>query len=89
MRACDRLRALVPDCISKHMHKAAIFFAGKLCSMSNDHPNDVYLLAQVPCLPPLCNAVDCSIQYTPTLIKSFFAWWDPTGSAVVWLPNEH
>jgi hypothetical protein len=48
VRACERLRALIPDCMSKHMYKAAIFFSGKLCSMSGNHPNDVYLLAQVP-----------------------------------------
>jgi anaphase-promoting complex subunit 6 len=46
LRAIDRLRALVPDCMSKHMGKAAIFFASKLCSMSGNQPNDVYLLAQ-------------------------------------------
>jgi tetratricopeptide (TPR) repeat protein len=32
--------------MSKHMSKAAIFFASKLCSMSGNQPNDVYLLAQ-------------------------------------------
>lgn len=46
-RTCDRLRKLVRDCISKHMNKSAIFFAGKLCSMSKYRPDDVYLLAQV------------------------------------------
>jgi hypothetical protein len=53
--ACERLRALVPDCMSKHMYKAAIFFAGKLCSMSDNHPDNVYLLAQVQTVArPLC-----------------------------------
>lgn len=45
-RTCERLRKLVRDCISKHMKKGAIFFAGKLCSMSKHRPEDVYLLAQ-------------------------------------------
>lgn len=45
--ACERLRQLVPDCMAKHMYEAAIFFASKLCSMSDQHPGDIYLLAQV------------------------------------------
>jgi hypothetical protein len=45
--ACERLRRLVPDCVSKHLYKSAVFFAGKLCTMSDNQPSDVYLLAQV------------------------------------------
>lgn len=44
---CERLRKLIPDCVSKHMNKSAIFYAGKLCCMSNNNHHDVYLLAQV------------------------------------------
>jgi hypothetical protein len=47
---CEKLRMLVPDCMSKHLYKGAIFFAGKLCSMSGYRPEDVFLLAQVQTL---------------------------------------
>ena len=46
-RACERLRKLVRDCLAKNMNKGAIFFAGKLCSMSKYRADDVFLLAQV------------------------------------------
>lgn len=45
--ACERLRALVQDCIAKHLYKGAVFFADKLLTLSDNSPSDLYLLAQV------------------------------------------
>ena len=41
-----RLRQLVQDCLGKHMHSAASFYADKLVTFSGANPGDVYLLAQ-------------------------------------------
>ena len=41
-----RLRQLVQDCLGKHMHTAAAFYADKLVTFSDGNPGDVYLLAQ-------------------------------------------
>lgn len=35
------------ECMSKHMHSSAIFFADKLVSLSEGAPRDVYVLAEV------------------------------------------
>ena len=42
-----RLRSLVQDCIAKHMHGSAVFYADKLVTLSGHAPGDVFLLAQV------------------------------------------
>ena len=53
----QRLRALVQDCISNHLHTAASFYADKLATLTNGAPVDVFLLAQVGiCWPPLSSA---------------------------------
>lgn len=46
---CDRLRALVQDCIAKHLYTSAVFYADKLVTLSQHGPGDVFLLAQVRC----------------------------------------
>lgn len=45
--ACDHLRSMVQDCLAKHMHKSAVFFADKLLTLSDNSPSDLWLLAQV------------------------------------------
>ena len=42
-----RLRSLVQDCLAKHMHGSAVFYADKLVTLSGYAPGDVFLLAQV------------------------------------------
>ena len=42
-----RLRSLVQDCLAKHMHGSAVFYADKLVTLSGHAPGDVFLLAQV------------------------------------------
>ena len=50
---CVRLRALVHDCLAKHMYEAAAFFADKLVTLSRGAQPDVYILAQVgECIVP-------------------------------------
>jgi anaphase-promoting complex subunit 6 len=44
--AAQNLRALVHDCLAKHMYEAAIFFADKLVTLSAYAPAEVYTLAQ-------------------------------------------
>lgn len=43
----DQLRALVQDCIGKHLYPTAVFYADKLVTLTDYAPGDVYLLAQV------------------------------------------
>lgn len=54
---CEQLRALVQDCIEKHLYTSASFFADKLVTLSGSEPGDIYLLAQAsnrkPCLVTL------------------------------------
>ena len=40
------LRALVKDCLAKHLYAGAAFFADKLVTLSGGAPADIYLLAQ-------------------------------------------
>jgi len=40
------LRKLVSSCIQQHTYDAAIFFADKLTTLSDGHPDDMFLLAQ-------------------------------------------
>jgi hypothetical protein len=42
-----QLRSLVQDCIAKHLHATAVFFADKLVSLTDYGAGDVFLLAQV------------------------------------------
>lgn len=42
----EALRALVKDCLAKHLYAGAAFFADKLVTLSGGAPADVYLLAQ-------------------------------------------
>lgn len=42
-----QLRALVQDCIAKHLYSTAVFFADKLVSLTDYGASDVFLLAQV------------------------------------------
>ena len=49
MAALERLRGLVLDCVSKHLHASAVFFADKLVTLSEGAPEDVFLLAQAHC----------------------------------------
>ena len=42
-----QLRALVQDCIAKHLYSTAVFFADKLVSLTDYGAGDVFLLAQV------------------------------------------
>ena len=44
---CSRLRALVQDCLDKHLATSAVFYADKLVTLSGSAPSDVFLLAQV------------------------------------------
>lgn len=44
---CTRLRALVQDCLDKHLAVSAVFYADKLVTISGSAPSDVFLLAQV------------------------------------------
>lgn len=46
-RHLERLRALVHDCVAKHMYASAVFFADKVLALSGDCAQDVFLLAQV------------------------------------------
>ncbi|CAD7705302.1 unnamed protein product [Ostreobium quekettii] len=43
---CRRLRALVQDCLAKHLYTSAVFYADKLVTLSGSDPSDVYMLAQ-------------------------------------------
>ena len=43
---CAQIRSLVQDCLAKHMHGSAVFYANKLITLGN-HPGDVLLLADV------------------------------------------
>ncbi len=45
------LRALVHDCMGKHLYDSAAFYADKLVTLSNEDPNEVFMLAQVRCAP--------------------------------------
>lgn len=45
--AAASLRALVQDCIAKHLYDTAVFFADKLVSLTSYGAGDVFLLAQV------------------------------------------
>ena len=40
------LRSLVRDCIEKHSYRSAVFFGDKLCILSENDEEDVYLLCQ-------------------------------------------
>ena len=51
---CVRLRALVHDCLAKHMYEAAAFFADKLVTLSSGSQPDVYILAQVSASDACC-----------------------------------
>ena len=42
----ERLRALVADCLDKHLLRSAIFWADKLVSLSDGEAADVFMLAQ-------------------------------------------
>lgn len=44
---CQRLRAVLHECLAKHMYDSAAFYADKLVVMSGGQPADVFLLAQV------------------------------------------
>lgn len=46
MDILEKLRSVVRDCLSKHLHSSAVFFADKLVTLSEHNPADVYLLAQ-------------------------------------------
>jgi anaphase-promoting complex subunit 6 len=41
-----KLRGVVEDCLAKHLHSSAVFFADKLVSMSGGDWDDVFLFAQ-------------------------------------------
>lgn len=45
-QAAQSLRAVVHDCLAKHMYEAAAFFADKLVTLSGYAPAEVYTLAQ-------------------------------------------
>ncbi len=45
------LRALVHDCMGKHLYDSAAFYADKLVTLSDEDPNEVFMLAQVRCAP--------------------------------------
>ena len=62
----QQMRGLTLDCIAKHMHQAATFFASKLCSMSDQHPDDVYLLAQVCLLGAVTDSARPGASHVPT-----------------------
>jgi anaphase-promoting complex subunit 6 len=61
MDGLSQLRCLVQDCLAKHMHGSAVFFANKLTTLAS-HPEDVLLLAEVKAwlgarlAPPLARA---------------------------------
>jgi anaphase-promoting complex subunit 6 len=42
----ERLRNTVADCLDKHLHSSAVFFADKLVTLSDGAAEDVFLLAQ-------------------------------------------
>ena len=45
-----RLNALVTDCIGKHLYASAVFYADKLMTLADNHPDTVHQLASVsPC----------------------------------------
>jgi hypothetical protein len=44
--ALERLRNIVADCLDKHLHSSAVFFADKLVTLSDGAAEDVFLLAQ-------------------------------------------
>lgn len=54
---CSNLRALVNDCLAKHLYDAAYFFADKLVSMAQHAPAEVYILAQVKPILNSCVSV--------------------------------
>lgn len=41
----DKLRAVVRDCVTKHLYSSAIFFADKVAAFTKE-PADIYMLAQ-------------------------------------------
>ena len=45
-QALAGLRAIVHDCLAKHMYEGAAFFADKLVTLSGGAPAEVYTLAQ-------------------------------------------
>ena len=47
-----RLNALVTDCIGKHLYASAVFYADKLMTLADNHPDTVHQLASVsgPCV---------------------------------------
>lgn len=42
----EKLRAIVRDCLSKHLYSSAIFFADKLVTMAGNATQDLYMHAQ-------------------------------------------
>lgn len=54
----ERLRNIVADCLDKHLHSSAVFFADKLVTLSDGAAEDVFLLAQARGhlrVPPTCS----------------------------------